>query len=80
MSKMGQMLVGDPSTGEISRFLVGPRECEVTGIAFAADGRTMFVGIQHPGEEGDSHFPDGGLSVPRSCVIAVARDDGGIIG
>jgi len=75
-----QMLVGDPVTGEIRRFLVGPRECEVTGITFAADRRTLFVGIQHPGEKGDSHFPDGGDSVPRSCVVAITRDDGGVIG
>ncbi|MDE0027775.1 MAG: PhoX family phosphatase [Deltaproteobacteria bacterium] len=75
-----QMLVGDPVTGEIRRFLVGPRQCEVTGIAWSADGRTLFVGIQHPGEKGDSHFPDGGDTVPRSAVIAVTRDDGGPIG
>ena len=75
-----QMLVGDPATGEIRRFLVGPRQCEVTGIAWSTDGRTLFVGIQHPGEKGDSHFPDGGDAVPRSAVIAVARDDGGLIG
>ena len=75
-----QMLVGDPATGEIRRFLVGPRQCEVTGIAWSADRRTLFVGIQHPGEEGDSHFPDGGDSVPRSAVVAVTRDDGGLIG
>ena len=75
-----QMLVGDPKTGEIRRFLVGPKECEVTGLTFSADRRTLFVGIQHPGERGDSHFPGGGESVPRSCVIAITRDDGGVIG
>ena len=75
-----QMLVGDPATGEIRRFLVGPRQCEVTGIAWSADGRTLFVGIQHPGEKGDSHFPDGGDTVPRSAVIGVTRDDDGLIG
>ena len=75
-----QMLVGDPVTGEIRRFLVGPRECEITGMAWSADGRTLFVGIQHPGEDGNSHFPDGGDTVPRSTVIAVTRDDGGLIG
>ncbi|MGI9464075.1 MAG: PhoX family protein, partial [Aestuariivirgaceae bacterium] len=75
-----QMLVGDPETGEIKRFMVGPRECEVTGIAWSADRTTMFVGIQHPGEKGDSHFPDGAQSVPRSAVIAISRDDGGVIG
>ena len=75
-----QMLVGDPETGEIHRFLVGPRECEVTGITWSTDRRTLFVGIQHPGEKGDSHFPDGGETVPRSCVVAITRDDGGPIG
>ena len=75
-----QMLVGDPATGEIRRFMVGPRECEVTGFAWSADRRTLFVGIQHPGEKGGSHFPDGGDTVPRSCVVAIAREDGGLIG
>ena len=75
-----QMLVGDPETGEIRRFLVGPRECEVTGISWSTDRRTLFVGIQHPGEKGDSHFPDGGETAPRSCVVAIVREDGGLIG
>ncbi|MEM7021828.1 MAG: alkaline phosphatase PhoX, partial [Pseudomonadota bacterium] len=75
-----QMLVGDPATGEIHRFLVGPNECEVTGITWSPDRRTVFVGIQHPGEDGNSHFPEGGESAPRSAIIAVTRDDGGIIG
>ncbi|MEO1694984.1 MAG: PhoX family phosphatase, partial [Pseudomonadota bacterium] len=75
-----QMLIGDTVTGEIRRFMVGPRECEVTGLAFSPDRRTAFVGVQHPGERGDSHFPDGGDSVPRSCIIAITRDDGAVIG
>ena len=75
-----QMLAADPATGEIRRFLVGPKECEVTGIAWSADRRTMFVGIQHPGEDGNSHFPGGGDSVPRSTVIAITREDGGLMG
>ncbi|MDU8929719.1 PhoX family phosphatase [Alisedimentitalea sp. MJ-SS2] len=75
-----QMLAGDPVTGEIRRFLVGPNESEVTGLCWSADKRTMFVGIQHPGEKGDSHWPDGGNSVPRSAIIAVTRDDGGLLG
>ena len=75
-----QMLAGDPATGEIRRFLVGPRECEVTGFAWSADHRTVFVGIQHPGEQGGSRFPDGGDDPPRSAVIAVMRNDGGRIG
>ncbi len=75
-----QMLAGDPATGEIRRFLVGPNECEVTGLSWSADKRTMFIGIQHPGEKGNSHWPEGGSAVPRSAVIAVKRDDGGLVG
>lgn len=75
-----QMLVGDPATGEIRRFMVGPNECEITGLTWSGDKKTMFVGIQHPGEKGSSHFPDGGQSVPRSSIVAVTRDDGGVMG
>ena len=75
-----QMLAGDPVTGEIRRFLVGPKECEVTGLCWSPDRKTMFVGIQHPGEKGDSHWPGGGDTVPRSAIIAVSREDGGLVG
>jgi secreted PhoX family phosphatase len=75
-----QMLVGDPETGEIRRFMVGPKECEVTGLTFSLDRRTIFVGIQHPGDKGRGNFPEGGNSVPRSSVIAITREDGAVIG
>ncbi|MCW9032624.1 MAG: PhoX family phosphatase [Rhodospirillales bacterium] len=75
-----QMLVGDPASGEIKRFMVGPKECEITGITWSPDYKTVFVGIQHPGEKGNSHFPEGGKSTPRSSVIAISRDDGTPIG
>ena len=75
-----QMLAGDPVTGEIRRFLVGPRECEITGLCWSPDRRAMFVGIQHPGEDGNSHWPEGGNAVPRSAIVTVTREDGGIIG
>lgn len=76
-----QMLCGDPETGEIRRFLTGPVACEVTGLTFTPDYKTMFVGIQHPGEDlKPSHYPGGGDSKPRSTVIAITREDGGVIG
>lgn len=73
------MLCGDPKTGEIRRFLTGPKSCEITGIAWANNERTMFVNIQHPGEKNDSTFPHKGKT-PRSSVIMISKDDGGVIG
>lgn len=69
-----QMLVGDPASGEIHRFLTGPNGSEVTGLCWSTDKRTMFVGIQHPGQG----FPEDGL--PRSTIIAVKRDDNAVLG
>ncbi len=48
-----QMLVADTQSGEIRRFMVGPSGCEITGITFTPDRKTMFVNIQHPGEVGE---------------------------
>ena len=74
----------------LRRFLVGPKECEITGLAETPDGKTLFVNIQHPGEETapnfanpasfGSHWPDGGNARPRSATIAITRNDGGEIG
>lgn len=47
-----QMLCASPETGEIRRFLVGPAGCEITGLSFTPDGKTMFINVQHPGEVG----------------------------
>ena len=84
------MLAADPRTGELRRFLTGPIGQEVTGVVTTPDQRTMFVGLQHPGATttpeafatGDfvSHWPDGGTSVPRSALVVITREDGGIIG
>jgi secreted PhoX family phosphatase len=45
-----QMLACDPASGETRRFLTAPTNCEVTGVSFTPDGRTLFISIQHPGE------------------------------
>ncbi len=75
----------------LRRFLVGPVQCEITGIDTTPDGRTLFVGIQHPGEDGtpaapSSHWPDsqgattvGATVRPRSAIVAITKDDGGVI-
>lgn len=71
-----QMLIADAVSGDIRRFMVGPNGCEITGLVWSPDFKTAFVGIQHPGIGVESHFPNGGSSVPRSCIIAIQRDDG----
>jgi uncharacterized protein len=65
----------------LKRFLVGPRDQEITGVAETPDGKTMFVNVQHPGEDtptanvvangGDfsSYWP-GGERVPGSAATA----------
>lgn len=80
-----------PTAATLTRFLVGPVECEITGVDSTPDGRTLFVGIQHPGEGGTpaaptSHWPDsqatgtaGATVRPRSAVAVITKDDGGVI-
>ncbi len=76
-----QMLCANPITGEVKRFLTAPIASEVTGIAFSQDYKTMFVGIQHPGEKlAPSHYPNSGNSTPRSTIVQITKKDGGIIG
>jgi secreted PhoX family phosphatase len=82
-----QMLAADPVTGDIRRFLVGPRGCEITGWTMTDDQRTMFVNVQHPGEAAtdpadpasQSDWPDR-KGRPRSATLAIRRHDGGKIG
>ena len=78
-----QMLAADPASGDLRRFLVGPAGCEITGWTPADDGRTLFVNIQHPGENApfgnpsaQSNWPDF-AGRPRSATIAIRRTDGG---
>jgi secreted PhoX family phosphatase len=87
-----QLLAADPASGEVRRFLVGPVNCEITGLTQTPDGKTFFLNIQHPGEVPDarsdpakpdlySRWPDGRPGArPRSATIVIERADGGVIG
>jgi hypothetical protein len=39
-----------PTADTLKRFLVGPKDCELTGCTETPDGKTVFANIQHPGE------------------------------
>ena len=80
---------------KLRRFLVAPKGAEVTGITESADGKTLFVNIQHPGENTpaigtaaaftfESQWPGnmgyGPVGRPRSATIVITRTDGGVIG
>ncbi|TAH10873.1 MAG: PhoX family phosphatase [Curvibacter sp.] len=79
----------------LKRFLVGPVDCEITGLCETPDGKAMFINIQHPGENTpmadignpskfSSQWPAnagyGAGKRPRSATIVITKKDGGVIG
>lgn len=84
-----------PTADTLKRFLVGPKDCEITGLVETPDGKTLFINIQHPGEgtkmadvadpsKYTSKWPSsagyGAGSRPRSATIVITKNDGGRIG
>jgi secreted PhoX family phosphatase len=63
--------------GEVIQMASAPFDAELTGPWFAPDGKTLFLSVQHPGEESpsleelSSHWPDGGEAIPRPAVVAI---------
>ena len=77
-----------PRRGGTRLFFNAPRGAEICGPEFTPDGKTLFLAIQHPGEEKGSSFdtpstrwPDFRPDLPpRAAVVAITKDDGGPIG
>ncbi|NRF69730.1 PhoX family phosphatase [Aquincola sp. S2] len=84
-----------PTADTLKRFLVGPVGSEITGLAETPDGKTLFVNIQHPGENTalanladpakyTSQWPSnagyGAGKRPRSATIVITKNDGGRVG
>jgi hypothetical protein len=73
-------------------FFSVPVGAELCGPAFTPDGKTLFVAIQHPGEEDaegkpgiyaspPTRWPDFSPALPvRPSVVVVTKEDGGAIG
>jgi uncharacterized protein len=84
-----------PAANELKRFLVGPKDSEITGLCETPDGKALFINVQHPGEgtaQADiadptkytSQWPSnagyGAGKRPRSATIVITKNDGGRIG
>ena len=77
-----------PKRAATKLFFNAPRGAEICGPCFTPDAKTLFLAIQHPGEEKGStidkpstRWPDFKADMPpRPAVIAVTKDDGGEIG
>ena len=37
------------AVGTLRRLVVGPKDCEITGLTESGDGKALFINIQHPG-------------------------------
>ncbi|WP_151964017.1 PhoX family phosphatase [Acinetobacter oleivorans] len=87
-----QTLVGAKVTDStLRRFLVGPKQCEITGIAMTPDHKAIFINVQHPGEDSASYAtpdsnwpatqkdPNNKTARPRSATVVITRKDGGVI-
>ncbi len=71
----------DENKGKAFRFASGPVDCEMCGGTFTPDESTMFVSVQHPGENSltlenpTSRWPNFGNDIPRPAVIAIAMSN-----
>lgn len=63
------------NAGKVIRVATAPKDAEFTGPCFSPDYKTLFLSVQHPGEESPSatdltsHWPDGGI--PKPSVVTL---------
>lgn len=77
-----------PGRGLTRLFYQAPTGAEVCGPCFTPDDETVFLAIQHPGDDKGSHFaapstrwPDFDEAMPpRPAIIAITRRGGGMVG
>jgi len=63
--------------GKVIRVASAPKDAELTGPWFSPDGKTLFLSVQHPGEETrdlehpTSTWPFDGDNIPKPAVVAI---------
>ena len=63
--------------GKIIRVASAPKDAELTGPWFSPDGETLFLSVQHPGEQTKdiknptSTWPFDADNIPKSAVVAI---------
>ncbi|HAA22345.1 MAG TPA: alkaline phosphatase, partial [Cytophagales bacterium] len=66
--------------GKVIRVVSAPRDAELTGPWFSPDGKTLFLSVQHPGEqtrdltEPTSTWPFDTDGIPKPAVVAIQGD------
>lgn len=66
--------------GKVIRVVSAPRDAELTGPWFSPDGKTLFLSVQHPGEQSKnlnsftSNWPFDKDNIPKPAVVAITGD------
>jgi secreted PhoX family phosphatase len=67
-------------TGKVIRVASAPTDAELTGPWFSPDGKTLFLSVQHPGEQTidinnpTSKWPFDKDNIPKPAVVAITGD------
>ena len=69
----------------LRRFLVGPNDCEITGLAYANSHKSFFANVQHPenwpySSNAAEETPAGTQVRPRAATVVVEHTDGMPVG
>ena len=66
--------------GKVIRVATAPTDAELTGPWFSPDGKTLFLSVQHPGEQTKdlknptSNWPFDEDNIPKPAVVAITGD------
>ncbi len=66
--------------GKVIRVVSAPNDAELTGPWFSPDGKTLFLSVQHPGEQTTdlnkptSTWPFDADNIPKPAVVAITGD------